>query len=76
MDLQRVLARLQDLAGMLEDGRSEARRRDFEAGRSSVRGAERRTGLTDVLAWNERIRSLFGDRPPSRRRWLGDDFRL
>ena len=60
---------------MRRDGFSERRRRAFaESRRASA--DQVRTGLAAVLAWNQALREIFGDRPSSRRVRKGGDYRI
>lgn len=71
-------ARAAELASLLADARSEARRAALLASAEVVREWERAhpLGIEDVLSFVEELRALFGDPPVSTAPWRGRDFRI
>ncbi len=70
--------RAEELASLLADGRSEARRAALLASAKAVREWERAhpAGIEEVLAFVDELRALFGDPPVSSAPWRGTDFRI
>ena len=68
----------QELAEFLEEGLSEARRRDFDASLRACEAWDRAHPVTleGVLDWIDQLRATFGEPEVDRTPWRGDDFRL
>ena len=67
-----------ELSGLLEDGLSEARRRDFEESARICADRDRAhpVSLEGILDWIDQLRALFGEPCVDRTPWQGDDFRI
>ncbi len=61
---------------MRHDGKSERRRRSFDAARRASARPVGRSSLGAALDWNRALRELFGDRSPSTRICPGGDYQI
>lgn len=68
----------QEKAELLEDARSETRRREFADSTRACEAWERAhpVSLEAILDWIDQLRAAFGEPEVDRTPWRGDDFRI
>ena len=68
----------EDLEQFREEGRSAERQQAFRDAERKIREweAAHPQTLDSILDWIDQLRDVFGDLPPDRRPWSGNDFRL